>query len=147
MGLDINTLLYIVIGIFIVNLLITRYYVNSSIELSTDKNNKKMIKKISGQIMSTFDRYIVGDNSISMSQSNMNTNHKNHKNHKNHNQHHYDQPNKKYDIDSVNDPADDPVDDNDDNDDNYNDNANHYDNNIDDRDDRYDNDNDDDDEE
>jgi hypothetical protein len=58
--LDNYTLLYIIIALFVVQLLVTRYYVQWSIEDSGHTNNKKIIKKLSGQINSTFDQYMGG---------------------------------------------------------------------------------------
>jgi hypothetical protein len=58
--LDNQTLLYIVIALFIVQFLVTRYYVNSAVEDGVHKNNKKMIKKLTHQIGSTFDHYVGG---------------------------------------------------------------------------------------
>jgi hypothetical protein len=50
---DNQTLLYIIIFLFIGNIILCRYYVNSSIENS----QKKTIKKINKTITATFDQY------------------------------------------------------------------------------------------
>jgi len=59
--LDNQTLLYILIVLFVVQLFIMRYYVQSSIEENNNKNNKKVIKKLTGQISATFDQYMGGN--------------------------------------------------------------------------------------
>lgn len=59
--LDNQTLLYIIIALFVVQLFVMRYYVQSSIEESEHKNNKKVIKKLTGQINATFDHYMGGN--------------------------------------------------------------------------------------
>lgn len=56
--LDNQTLLYIIIAFFVVQLLVMRYYVQTSIEESNHKNNKKVVKKLTGQISATFDQYM-----------------------------------------------------------------------------------------
>ena len=59
--LENHTLLYIIIAFFVVQLLVMRYYVQSSIEDSNHKNNKKIVKKLTGQISTTFDQYMGGN--------------------------------------------------------------------------------------
>ena len=56
--LDNQTLLYIVIAFFIVQFLIMRYYVNSTVEDNTHKNNKKIVKKMASHIGATFEEYM-----------------------------------------------------------------------------------------
>lgn len=56
--LDNQTLLYIVIALFVVQFFVMRYYVQSTIGEDLDKNNKKMVKKFSNQINRTFDQYM-----------------------------------------------------------------------------------------
>lgn len=65
--LDNHTLLYIIIALFVVQLLVMRYYVNSSIDDANHKNTKKIIKKLSGQISVTFDQYM-GNNKQNVQQ-------------------------------------------------------------------------------
>lgn len=55
---DNQTLLYIIIALFIVNFFVMRWYVQSSIETSQHSNNKKLIKKLTDHIGSTFDQYM-----------------------------------------------------------------------------------------
>lgn len=50
---DNQTLLYIIIFLFIGNIVLCRYYVNTSI----DNSQKKIIKKINKTITTTFDQY------------------------------------------------------------------------------------------
>lgn len=52
------TLLYIILALFVIQFIVMRYYVQSSIEDNNSRNNKKIIKKLSGQISSTFDQYL-----------------------------------------------------------------------------------------
>lgn len=56
--LDNQTLLYIVIALLIVNFLIMRYYLLSLVEDQQNKNNKRIIKKVSMQLSSTLDQYL-----------------------------------------------------------------------------------------
>lgn len=57
-SVDNQTLLYIVIGLFIVNILVMRYYVNSSIDDSLHRNNKKITKTVTKQIDMLFEKYV-----------------------------------------------------------------------------------------
>lgn len=90
-SLDSQTILYVVIGLFFVQLFIMRYYVGSSIEESHHRNNKKLIKKISTQIDSTFDRYMGNRSEQTQLYSHQNRTERQEYN----------------DIDSINDPAED----------------------------------------
>jgi beta-lactamase regulating signal transducer with metallopeptidase domain len=95
MNLDMEnqTLLYIIIGVFIVQFLILRYYVLNTVEKENKKNNKRLIKKVSKQINSTFDKYMgnsIGIDNISNIQQPI-----------------VSQNNDNIDIDSIDDPADD----------------------------------------
>jgi hypothetical protein len=56
--LDNQTILYIIIALFVVQFLVMRYYVQSTIEASNQKNNKKIVKNLTHQIKSTFDQYM-----------------------------------------------------------------------------------------
>ena len=56
--LDNKTLLYVTIGLFIVQFIIMIYYVPYTVDKENKNNNKKLIKKLSGHINSTFDEYI-----------------------------------------------------------------------------------------
>ena len=69
MNLEIEnqTLFFIIIGVFIVQFLVIRYYVLNTIEQENRINNKKMIKKVSNQINSTFDEYMGHSNTINTS--------------------------------------------------------------------------------
>jgi len=95
MNLDMEnqTLLYIIIGVFIVQFLILRYYVLNTVEKENKKNNKRLIKKVSKQINFTFDKYM--GNSIGID------------NIPNIQQPIVSQNNDNIDIDSIDDPADD----------------------------------------
>lgn len=88
--LDNYTLLYIIIALFIVQLLITRYYVISTVEASEHTNNKRIVRKLSGQINSTFDQYMGGHNDNQEKQVPMRV-----------------QRRSKHEIDSIEDPAED----------------------------------------
>ena len=57
LNLSNQTLLYIIIGLFIVQFVVMRYYVNSTIDQEKHTNNKKIIKQMTEQINSTFDKY------------------------------------------------------------------------------------------
>jgi hypothetical protein len=57
---DNQTLLYIIIGCFIAQFLIMRYYVQSTIEYDIHHNNKKLIKRMSDEIGTTFAHYLGG---------------------------------------------------------------------------------------
>ena len=59
-ALDNQILLYIIIALFIVQFFVMRWYVQASIEDSQHKNNKKIVKRVTDQIGSTFDRYMGG---------------------------------------------------------------------------------------
>lgn len=61
LALNNQTLLFIIIAVFIIQIIIMKYYVQSYVSEDLDKNNKRMIKKISNQIDSTFDQYIIHD--------------------------------------------------------------------------------------
>jgi len=60
------TLLYIIVALFVLQFIVMRYYVQSSIEDNNSRNNKKIIKKLSGQISSTFDQYLGGSSEAHM---------------------------------------------------------------------------------
>lgn len=57
-ALDNQTLLYIIIAICIIHFFAMRYYVRLTIKTDLERNNKKIVKKLSGKISSTFDRYM-----------------------------------------------------------------------------------------
>ena len=57
LNLSNQTLLYIIIGLFILQFVVMRYYVNSTIEQEKHTNNKKIIKQLTEQINSPFDKY------------------------------------------------------------------------------------------
>lgn len=59
--MDNQTLLIIMIVLFVLQFLIMRYYVQSTIEENNHKNNKKIIKRLTEQISTTFDQYMGGD--------------------------------------------------------------------------------------
>jgi len=99
-ALDNQNLLYIIIALFvvlIVQLFVMRWYVNASIEDAQHKNNKKIVKRVTDQIGSTFDRYMGGGNSKHPSQSRQDTQ----------NGVQRVRRNKYRDMDSIDDPADD----------------------------------------
>lgn len=56
--LDNQTLLYIILILCVVQFVVMRYYVQSSVDDSISRNNKKITKKISSQIGTTFDKYM-----------------------------------------------------------------------------------------
>ena len=58
LNLDNQVLLYIIAIVFIIQFIITKYYVSYNIDTAMKKNNKRLIKKLSGQINSTFDEYM-----------------------------------------------------------------------------------------
>jgi type III secretory pathway component EscR len=76
--LDNKTILFIVISLFILQLLIMRYYVNKTIEEEIKNNNKKMVRKISKQISMIFREYLkpVTSNSDNIKVSDINNNNK-----------------------------------------------------------------------
>lgn len=97
-----QTLMYIIIAFFVVQLLVMRYYVQGSIEDNNYKNNKKVIKKLTGQIGATFDQYMGGNRLTGLMQ------------HQSHQQiRDYDDipdrrsPVRRDDMDSIEDPAED----------------------------------------
>jgi len=93
---DNQTLLYIIICICVIQFFIMRYYVLNTIEQENKKNNRRLIKKVSKQINTTFDEYIgVSNNGNTMSQLQPE---------QETNQHHINQNNA--DIDSIDDPVD-----------------------------------------
>lgn len=106
--LDNQTILYIIIGLFIVQLLIMKYYVQSAIDDGNHRNNKKIIKKMSEQIGMTFDQYMGGNRS--------NNERNDTRDNDNRKRSGYGKP--REDIDSIEDPADDINDIDDDRDDN-----------------------------
>lgn len=53
-----QTLLYIILGVFVVHLLVMRYYVIYTVEKENKKSNKRLIKKVSKQINTTFEQYM-----------------------------------------------------------------------------------------
>lgn len=66
--LDNQILLYLIIGLFIVQFLVMRYYVNQCIEYEIHRNNKKIVKKIIDHttmtIASTFEQYMGSANNM-----------------------------------------------------------------------------------
>lgn len=105
--LDNQTLLYIIIALFIVNFFVMTYYVKSSIEGYQQENNKKLVKKLTGQIGSTFEQYMGKNKNTSEMVSD--PRHANMQSDMRH-EHMRGQINRKYsgqDMDSINDPADD----------------------------------------
>lgn len=62
LNLDNQVLLYIIAIVFIIQFIITKYYVSYNIDTAMKKNNKRLIKKLSGQINSTFDEYMGSNN-------------------------------------------------------------------------------------
>ena len=56
--LDNQTLLYIILGLFIIQIFVIRYYVQSTVESRIQSNNKKVTKSFTGCIDTTFDKYI-----------------------------------------------------------------------------------------
>ena len=56
--LDNQTLLYIIIGLFIIQIFVIRYYVQSTVESRIQSNNKKVTKSFTGCIDTTFDKYV-----------------------------------------------------------------------------------------
>src|SRR5437016_1418202 len=93
---DNQTLLYVIIAFFVVQIFITRYYVNTSIEDNNRINNKKIIKKISGQVSTTFDQYM-GNRLKSNPDVHQEKPHHDRNQHANHK--------RPYDMDSIVDPA------------------------------------------
>jgi len=63
-NLDNQTLLYVIIGLFVVQLLITKYYTQYSIEETVHRNNKKLVKKLATQVNDTFEQYMGRNRSI-----------------------------------------------------------------------------------
>lgn len=62
MEFDSQTLFFIMIGLFIVQFLIMRYYVSSSQEIEINRNNKKMLKKMTEQIQTTLQQHLAVHN-------------------------------------------------------------------------------------
>lgn len=60
--LDNQTLLYIIIGLFIVQIFVIRYYVQSTVESRINSNNKRFRKALTGDIDTTFDKYVGRNN-------------------------------------------------------------------------------------
>lgn len=86
---DNKTILILLSIIIVLQILAIRYYVASSIEDAQSRNNKKIIKKITGEINTTFDQYIGQPKQIEQ----------------NYQQEYHPSQNHR-DIDSINDPAD-----------------------------------------
>ena len=57
-NLDNQTLLYVIIGLFVVQLIIMKYYTQYNIEESLHRNNKKLVKKLATQVNDTFEQYM-----------------------------------------------------------------------------------------
>lgn len=92
--LDNQTLLYIIIGLFVIQIFIVRYYVQSTVE----SNNKKVTKSFTGCIDTTFDKYVGKKSHLSHSSKSIPKYQKR--------DHKKDQRIKKNEIDSIEDPAD-----------------------------------------
>jgi len=60
MEIDNQTLLYIVIALAIVQFLLMRYYVSSSLESEFHQNNKKIIRRVTGQMQTTLQQHLGG---------------------------------------------------------------------------------------
>jgi len=58
MEIDNQTLLYIVIVLSIIQFLLMRYYVSSSLEAESHQNNKKIIRRMTGQIQTTLQQHL-----------------------------------------------------------------------------------------
>lgn len=56
--LDNQTLLYIIIGLLIIQSIALVYYVQSTVESRIQSNNKKITKSFTGCIDTTFDKYV-----------------------------------------------------------------------------------------
>lgn len=100
---DNQTLLYIIIALFIVQIFVMRYYVQSSIEASQQDNNKKLIKRLTGQIGSTFEQYMGNQNKQHQIRQEMVSDPK----YSNIRGEMGRRSNRNQDMDSINDPADD----------------------------------------
>lgn len=61
MELDSLTILYIIIALSIVQFLLMRYYVASSLETEIHHNNKRLIKRMTGQIQTTLQQHLGGN--------------------------------------------------------------------------------------
>ena len=94
---DNQTLLYIIIALFIVNFFVMRWYIQSSIETNQHSNNKKLIKRFTDHIGSTFDQYMGGNMKHGRQETRQETR---------------EDPRRRYnrhqrDVDSIDDPVDD----------------------------------------
>lgn len=58
MELDSLTLLYVIIALSIVQFMLMRYYVASNLETEIHQNNKKIIKRVTGQIQTTLQQHL-----------------------------------------------------------------------------------------
>lgn len=58
MELDNLTILYIILALSIVQFLLMRYYVASSLETEIHQNNKRLVKRMTGQIQSTLQQHL-----------------------------------------------------------------------------------------
>lgn len=60
-ALDNQTMIYIGIGIAIVYFFVMRYITQRTIETEIQKHNKKILKKVTEQVTSTFRQYVGND--------------------------------------------------------------------------------------
>jgi len=60
MELDSLTMLYIILALSIVQFLLMRYYVASSLETEIHQNNKRLVKRMTGQIQTTLQQHLGG---------------------------------------------------------------------------------------
>ncbi len=64
-ALDNQTMIYIIIGIAVIEFFVCKYFVRHVMETEIQKNNKKILKKVTDQITTTFRQYVnVNDDKI-----------------------------------------------------------------------------------